>query len=189
MDAHNFNKTARWTFYTSGAILILLGLVAFLNPMLSAVTLGVCMGIGFLLAGFNNLVPYFSMRDNPLRPKWLLPLAILDIALGALFLTRIGLALFTLSTLLGCWVFFVGAMRLWMSFQIKAMGNAKWWLMTASGALLLLCALVLLFNPFAAMFAVTLIVGFVLIVAGLLIIAEGKLIYPPIPKDTKTDLK
>lgn len=187
MDARNFNKTARWTFYTSGAILILLGLVAFLNPMLSAVTLGVCMGIGFLIAGFNNLVPYFSMRDNPLRPKWLLPLGILDIVLGALFLTRIGLAFFALSTLLGFWILLVGVMRLWMSFQVKAAGNEKWWLMTASGALLLLCALILLSNPFAAAFAVTFLVGFVLVMAGLVIIFEGKLIYPPMPKNTKTD--
>lgn len=185
MDAHNFNKTARWTFYTSGAILILLGLVAFLNPMLSALTLGICMGVGFLIAGFNNLVPYFSMRDNPLRPKWLLPLGILDIVLGLLFLTRIGLAVFTLSTLLGCWILLVGAMRLWMSFQVKATGNEKWWLMTASGVLLLLCAFILFANPFAAVFAMTFLVGVVLVAAGCMIIAEGKLIYPHVPKTPK----
>lgn len=184
MDVH-FNKTARWTFYTTGTILILLGLVAFLNPMLSAVTLGACMGIGFLIAGLNNLVPYVSMRNDPFRPKWLLPLGILDIALGVLFLTRIGLAVFTLSTLLGVWVLLVGGMRLWMSFQLRAAGNEKWWLMAASGALLLLLALLLFANPFAAAFAVTFLAGVVLVAAGFVIIAEGRLIYPHLPKIKK----
>lgn len=185
MNIHDFNRTARWTFYTTGVILILLGTAAFFNPMLSAVSMGFCMGIGFLIAGLNNLVPYFSMRGNPDRPNWLLPLGILDIALGVLFITRIGLAVFTLSTLLGIWALVVGGLRLWMSFQVKATGNKKWWLMAANGALMLLFALLLFSNPFAAVFAMTFLAGVVLVVSGCVIIAEGRLIYPHVPKIKK----
>ena len=33
MDIRHFNKTARWTLYTSGVILIILGLLLLFNPM------------------------------------------------------------------------------------------------------------------------------------------------------------
>lgn len=182
MDEHHFNKTARWTFYTTGGILIILGIILLLNPLFSAAALGICAGIGFLIAGLNNLVPYFSMRDNPLRAKWLLPLGVIDLVIGALFITRIGLAAFTISTLLALWIFSVGVIRLWMSFQIKAAGNGKWWMTMASGALLLLCALTLFSNPFAAAFAVTFVAGIVLIMVGCVVIAEGRLVYPHVSR-------
>lgn|GEM_PF-1795264 len=180
MDMRHFNKTARWTFYTSGVILIILGLLLLFNPMFSAVVLGVCVGIGFLIAGLNNLIPYFSMRGNPLRPRWLLPLGVLDVAVGFLFLTRIGLALFTVSVLLALWLLPVGLLRLWMAMEVRAAGNSHWWVTAASGVLLLLCAFVLFTNPFAAAFAVSFVAGVTLAVAGCVIIAEGKLVYPPI---------
>lgn len=182
MDEHHLNKTARWTFYTTGGILILLGIILLLNPMFSAGALGFFAGIGFLIAGLNNLVPYFSMRDNPERPKWFLPLGVIDLVVGMLFITRIGLAVFTISTLLALWIFLGGIMRFWISFQRKAAGDGKWWMSAASGVLLVLCALVLFSNPFAAVFAVTFISGAVLIAIGAIIIAEGRMSYPHVPK-------
>lgn len=184
MDEHHFNKTARWTFYTTGGILIILGILLLFNPLFSAAALGLCAGIGFLTAGLNNLVPYFSMKGNPLRPKWLLPLGVIDLVMGILFITRIGLAAFTVSTLLALWIFAVGVMRIWMSLQIRAAGNKKWWIPAGGGALFLLCALTLFSNPFAAVFAVTFVSGTALIAVGCVIIAEGKLVYPHIPKKT-----
>ena len=65
-------KSMRWTLITSGVILIVLGIVSFFFPLASLMTLAFFIGIGFVVAGINHLVPYFSMRGSPLRPGWLL---------------------------------------------------------------------------------------------------------------------
>jgi len=67
-----------------------------------------------------------------------------------------------------------------MAMEVRTAGNSHWWVTAASGVLLLLCAFVLFTNPFAAAFAVSFVAGVTLTVAGCVIIAEGKLVYPPI---------
>lgn len=178
MEGYDFNKTARWTFYTAGAIFILLGVLSLLHPFLALVSVAVFMGIGLIITGINNLVPFFTMKGNPLRPKWLLPMGILDILFGFLFISRIGLAIFTLSTLLGLWVLLVGCLRLYIAYEIKSAGVTKWWWMLVSAVLMLLAAAVLLSHPVAAVLGVAMLTGLSLIGVGALSIAEGRILYP-----------
>jgi uncharacterized membrane protein HdeD (DUF308 family) len=178
---YDFNKTARWTFYTAGAILVFIGALSVLNPLITLVSTAVSMGVGFLLAGANYLVPYFSMKKNPDRPKWFLPLGVADMVFGALFITNIGLAILTLSTLLGAWMLISGALRLYASLLIRSAGAPKWWMMTASAILMLILSFLLLSNPAAEGIFLSAFVGFSLVAAGVLFITEGRLIYPAKP--------
>ena len=185
MTSSAYNKTARWTCYTAGCIFILLGFFSVLHPFWALASTAILMGIGFLLSGINNLVPYFSMKDIPERPKWLLPMAIIDIAFGLFFLSHIGLAIFTLSTLLGAWVILGGCVRAYTAFQLKSVGAERWWLMLVSAILMIAVGAVLLANPFAAAVWVAVLVGSTLVGAGLLSIAEGRTFYPPEKKEKK----
>ncbi|MDR1019744.1 MAG: DUF308 domain-containing protein [Synergistaceae bacterium] len=175
---YDFNKTARWTFYTAGAILVFVGMLSLLNPIVTLASIGVSIGLGLLLAGANYLVPYFSMRQNPLRPKWFLPLGVADLAFGVLFITHIALAVITLSTLLGAWMLLSGALKLYSSFLIRSAGVPKWWMMAASAVLMLILSFVLLSNPALEGLFLAVLTGVSLVSAGVLFIAEGRLIYP-----------
>jgi uncharacterized membrane protein HdeD (DUF308 family) len=175
---YNLNKTVRWTFFTTGAILIILGVLSIIYPFVVLLTTAVFMGVGFLLSGLNNLIPYFSMRDNPLRPQWLLPLGIVDVIFGLFFLSHIGLAVFALTTLLGVWVLLTGCLRAYISFKIKAAGAQKWWMMLLSAAAMLALSAALLANPGVEGVLLALLAGLSLMIAGAAVIAEGKLIYP-----------
>ncbi|MDR3255424.1 MAG: DUF308 domain-containing protein [Synergistaceae bacterium] len=176
--AYNFNKTARWTFYTAGVIFVALGLLSAMRPVVALISTAISMGVGFILAGINNLVPYFTMRGNPLRPNWLLPLGLLDVLFGVFFLSHIGFAIFTITTLLGVWVLLSGCLRLYISIQIKAAGIAKWWLMLASAAVMLLLSAALLSHPQVEGIILALLTGLSLIGLGIMMIAEGRIIYP-----------
>ncbi len=178
MTSSAHNKTARWTCYTAGCIFILLGIFSVLHPFWALASTAILMGIGFLLSGINNLVPYFSMKSGPERPKWLLPMAIIDIVFGLFFLSHIGLAVFTLSTLVGAWVMLGGFVRGYTAFHLRAVGVPRWWVMLVGAALLVVVGAILLSNPFAAAVWVAALVGATLIGAGLLSITEGKALYP-----------
>jgi uncharacterized membrane protein HdeD (DUF308 family) len=178
---YGFNKTARWTFYTAGAILVFIGVLSVLNPLITLVSTAVSMGVGFLLAGVNYVVPYLSMKKNPDRPKWFLPLGVADIVFGVLFITNIGLAILTLSTLLGAWMLISGVLRLYVSVMIRSSGAPKWWMMTASGVSMIILSFLLLSNPAIEGFMLSTLVGLLLVASGALFIAEGRLIYPAKP--------
>lgn len=178
MEAYDFNKTARWTFFTTGAILVVLGVLSLLYPFVVLVTTAIFMGVGLLFCGLNHLVPYISMRNNPQRPVWMLPLAIVDIVVGVLFLSHIGLAIFTVTTLVGAWMLMTGGIRVFIAFKLKEAGAEKWWLMLASAILIMLVAGILLANPFVAGVAIALLTGASLIGMGVLVIMEGRTIYP-----------
>ena len=185
MAGEGVTKTARWTFYTAGGLMIVMGVVSLLHPMVALVSTAVLLGIGFLIAGLNNLVPYFTIKDPAIRPKWLLPLGIVDIVFGVVFISHIGLAMFTVTTLLGIWIALAGVMRLYIAFQLRAGGVTRWWIMLVSGVLMLIAAFLLLSNPIVAAIGVAMITGIALIGAGCLMIAEGGVIYPPQQKQKK----
>lgn len=173
----DYLKTIRWTLYTTGGILILLGILSFFFPEASLMTLAVCVGVGFILAGINNLVPYFSLRGSPFRPAWLLPQGILDILLGVLMLTRIGLTSFMIPVLLGFWMIFTSVLRLSFCLQLRRAGLRKWWLMPVSAIAMLFCSLVMISSPVAGVLVVSWSIGTALVCAGLVMLAEARLIY------------
>ncbi|MDR1965682.1 MAG: DUF308 domain-containing protein [Synergistaceae bacterium] len=166
-------KTVRWTLYTTGGIVALAGLFVAVSPMLALMSLSSLMGIGLLVSGVNHLVPYFSMRNSEFRPKWLLVSGVLDVIFGAVFISRLGLAILAFSTLAGLWAIFAACARAYMSYVNRAAGLEKWRASAASCALMALIALFLLaFPTMAVTFA-----GAATSAAGVLIIAEGRIIY------------
>jgi uncharacterized membrane protein HdeD (DUF308 family) len=178
-ESSAYNKTARWTCYTAGCIFILLGVFSVLHPFWAVASTAVFMGVGFLLSGINSLVPYLSMKNVPERPKWLLPMAVIDIAFGLFFISHIGLAIFTLSTLVGVWVLLGGFTRCYMAFHLRSSGVEKWWAPLISAPLMIAVGALLLSNPFVAVIWISVMVGLTLTGAGMLSIVEGKILYPP----------
>lgn len=177
MSDYDLNKTVRWTMYTAGVIFLFLGILSILHPFIILVSTAVFMGVGMILAGINNLVPYLTMRNNPLRPKWLLPLGIVDMAFGIVFLSHIGLAIFALTSIIGAWLLAAAATRFYIAYKLKTVGTVKWWATLATAALMVLLSLILLFVPELAELWTALLVGGSILAAGCLMIAEGRVIY------------
>ena len=57
LDSKDSKKTLRWTLYFTGGILVVLGLWAMTYPIEALMSLALYLGIGFVLAGINHLVP------------------------------------------------------------------------------------------------------------------------------------
>ena len=83
-------KTLRWTLYFTGGILIVLGLWAMTYPVEALMSLAFSLGVGFVLAGINHLVPCFSLRGDPMYPRWMLVQGVLDLLIGIVMLMRLG---------------------------------------------------------------------------------------------------
>ena len=167
-------KTLRWTLYFTGGILVVLGLWAMTYPIEALMSLALYLGIGFVLAGINHLVPCFSLRGDPLYPRWLFVLGVLDILIGVVMLTRLGLTAFMIPIMVASWFSFTGLVRIVTSFRLRSLGFEKWWEMLLSGLLLAGCASLMLASPFVGGISVALLMGSAFVASGLLIIWEAR---------------
>lgn len=173
----NALRSMRWTQYTTGALLMIIGGLAILYPAASLVSAALFMGFGFLIAGLNHLVPYFTMRSETFRPVWLLPQGILDIILGILMISRIGLTSFMVPIFLAFWILLAGMVKIWVAFALKRLKFKRWGISLVGGIVLMLLAWFLASTPLLGALLVSWITGGIFISAGLLWIAEGKILY------------
>jgi uncharacterized membrane protein HdeD (DUF308 family) len=129
-----FKRTVRWTLFTAGAIIVLMGALGALGPEFLTISPFFVMGWGLLVSGANYFVPYVALRAAPLRPRWFLVLAAVDAVFGVLFLTPLGRLLFKFPALVGLWLIFLGCARIYMAyFNYKAKIPCWWITLTVCG--------------------------------------------------------
>ena len=157
--------------------MVLLGFWALRYPEEALMSLAFFLGIGFLFSGLNYLIPCFTLRGCPGYPSWLLPLAVADILLGILMLTRLGLTAFMIPVFLAVWLSFVGTVRLWSAFAVRRAGARGWWRILLNGVFLILTAALMLSSPFLGVVSVGAVLGGCLIFAGLLILSEARFVF------------
>ena len=166
-----FKKTVRWTLFTDGAIIILIGALGVLNPILNSPSPPTAIGLGLLVSGLNYLVPYISLKNSPIRPRWFILIGVLNAVFGVLFLARLGLILFRLPVLAGIWMIFAACARAFMAFENYRSGIKKWWMTLTVGAYFLFAAAAMMTNTADI---VSIPSWSAMIVLGLFIINEGR---------------
>ena len=161
----------RW-MVAIGAVLVVGGVLAFLNPFLASLTVEVIAGAAFLAGGLMQLWMALSGGNEP-SDRWLsallgAALAVLGIALLADPLA--GLVSLTLAV--GVMFAVTGGLRLALAFRLRP--AAGWGWMLGSGVLSILLALMILFTlPASSLGLLGLLLGVDLVTAGAVSIALG----------------
>ena len=176
-----FRKTVRWTLFTDGAVIILIGALGALYPVLRAPSPQTTIGLGLIVSGLNYLVPYFSLKNSPIRPLWFVIVGVLNTVFGVLFFARVGLMLFRLPILAGMWMIFAACARAIMTFENFRFGIGKWWITLTVGAYFLFASAAMMTNTTDA---VSIPSWSAMIVSGLFIINEGRKLFEE-SKDVK----
>ncbi|MDR1916454.1 MAG: DUF308 domain-containing protein [Synergistaceae bacterium] len=173
MSDYDSNRIARWTLYTTGAIFALAGVLVIVDSLIEFISPLVLLGVSLLLSGANSLVPHFSMRNNPMRPVWLLPVGVVDIIFGVLSLSHI----FKFDIILGVWVMFTGCIRLYMTYALKRSGVAGWRIVLAGAVIMIVIAALLL----SRLSIGNIVSGVFLAGIGAAVINEGRTVYGRVP--------
>jgi uncharacterized membrane protein HdeD (DUF308 family) len=167
-----FRKTVRWTLFTAGGIIVIMGLLCALNPILRSPAQITAMGVGLLVSGLNYFVPYFALKNSRLRPKWLMLLGVADAAFGVLFISRVVLLLFKPLQLTGIWLIFVACLRVYMAFVNFRERIPAWWITLTVSACMLVAAAVMM-----SVSADTALAWCALIITGVFVINEGRKLF------------
>ncbi|WP_288844663.1 DUF308 domain-containing protein [uncultured Alistipes sp.] len=136
-----------WLMLLIGIALFVLGILVFVYPAQSYVSLAVLFGWVILAAGILEVVLSASSDHFVTGRGWMLAGGVIQIILGLILVFNVALSAVTLPIVLGFWLLFRGFSTIGLGGDMRAMGisGAGWTIV--GGVLLLLCALWMLFQP------------------------------------------
>ena len=157
-----------WLLLIVGIALFVVGILVFVYPAKSYLDLSVLFGWLILFSGVMEVVLSASSRHFVTGRGWMLAGGIIEIVLGAILIFNVALSAVTLPIFLGFWLLMRGFSTIGLASDMHLLGirGSGWTVLT--GALLLICALWMLFQPLVfGTTAVVVWVGLSLLFAGI----------------------
>jgi len=168
-----------WLMLLIGIALFVLGILVFVYPAQSYVSMAVLFGWVILAAGILEVVLSASSDHFVTGRGWMLAGGVIQIILGLILVFNVALSAVTLPIVLGFWLLFRGFSTIGLGGDMRAMGisGAGWTIV--GGVLLLLCAMWMLFQPlvFGTAFVVVWL-GVALLFAGVSAMALSSRLRP-----------
>lgn len=157
-----------WLMLLVGMLLLALGILVFVYPAQSYVGLAVIFGWAMLAAGILEVVLSVTNEHFVTGRGWMLAGGIIQLILGLILIFNVALSAAMLPIVLGFWLLMRAFAAIGLGGDMRALGvsGAGWTI--ASGILLTICALWMLFRPLV--FGTTVVVvwvGIALLIAGI----------------------
>jgi uncharacterized membrane protein HdeD (DUF308 family) len=158
-----------WLLLLRGIAAIVFGVLAFIWPGLTLLTLVILYGVFAIFDGVLAFAALFG-RTGPEVPKWWLVLTgILDIGAGLIALFWPGITALVLIIFIGAWAIVRGVMEIIAAIQLRKEIEGEW-LLVLAGVLSVLFGLGVLIYPGAGAVALAWLIGIYAIAIGVVMI-------------------
>lgn len=157
-----------WLMLVVGILAVIAGILVFVFPLETYVTLSLAFGILMLLVGAAQLIVSASSDNYLMMRGYFIVGGVLDVLLGLFLCLYPGITIFLLPILLGIWLLYHSFMMIAFggdlgTFRLGGQGET-----IAGGILLLLLSILILINPFSAgVAAVVVLTGVGLVIFGI----------------------
>ena len=159
-----------WLFLVAGVLCLVTGIVVFVFPLESYVTLSIIFGVLMLVVGAAKLIAAATSGNYFLMKGYVIIGGLLDLILGLFLCIYPGVTLMLLPIMMGFWMLYNSFMLFSFSDDLGTLQVPGGGLVTAGGILLLILSVLVLVNPFGAGIAtVVVLAGSGLILFGLLL--------------------
>ena len=161
---HRVEARHWWLFILRGILFLIAGFLTFRYPLESYITLSIFFGVTMFVTGIIELYYVFSNRRTQ-GWGWRFAAALIDFILGIVLILNINITMAVLPFLVSIWFLFRGIAMMSFTGVLKDTGSIAW--LVTGGILLILLAVLILFDP--AFGAITIITwtGIAFIVAGI----------------------
>ncbi|MBQ9034674.1 MAG: DUF308 domain-containing protein [Alphaproteobacteria bacterium] len=159
------NKCSIWHLI-AGIIMLVLGILVWANPLSSLYAIAIYLGAALFILGCGYVASSFSASS-----PWYMVIGLLDIFIGLIFLTNLGLTVQTLPIFFALWFLATGIMQLYGSYESYKL-DLPWGWSLFSGILGIIIAYLVLGNQAFGEMALVIMVGLYLFAYGAISIAE-----------------
>ncbi len=150
----------------AGIIMAVMGVYVWFNPAVTMVALAMYLGVLFIVVGAGYFAFSFSGDSG-----WYMLVGLLDIFVGVIFLTNLGVTAASMPVIFALWCLAVGVIQVVTAFRFKSAGFAWGWTMTA-GILGIVFAFLILAYPALGTITLTALMGAYILLYGVVEIAE-----------------
>ena len=159
-----------WLFLVAGVFCLVTGIVVFVFPLESYVTLSIIFGVLMLVVGAAKLIAAATIGNYFLMKGYVIIGGLLDLILGLFLCIYPGVTLIMLPIMMGFWMLYNSFMLFSFADDLGTLQVPGGGLITAGGILLLILSVLVLVNPFGAGIAtVVVLAGSGLILFGFLL--------------------
>jgi uncharacterized membrane protein HdeD (DUF308 family) len=161
-----------WLILLRGVCAVIFGVLTFIWPGITLLTLVILYGVFALADGVLSLAAAIGGRKGDAEePRWwLAAIGVLGLAAGVLTLLWPGMTALVLLVFIAAWSIATGIMQIVGAVRLRKEIDGEW-LLIASGVLSVLFGVALLAWPGAGALAMALVIGAFAIVYGLLLIS------------------
>ncbi len=157
------------TNLVKGVILAVVGILLIIFPVQVVKSITIVFGLAALLAGAVILYTYIMSRSrNEEVSIFLLFEGALDLIFGIILVLNPAISVKIFALLIGLWVIVEGIFRISDSLKMKNRGMENWGRSLFAGMLFLILGIVVIFHPELTTKALTIWVGVVVMVFGIL---------------------
>ena len=150
----------------AGILMALLGVFIWLNPAATLLALALYIGIVFIVVGTGYFAASFSFRSG-----WYLLVGILDILVGIVFVSNLGVSAASLPIIFAIWCLAVGAIQVASAFQLRSEGFPWGWTFGV-GLLGIVFGFLILAYPALGALTITALMGAYVMLYGFIELAE-----------------
>ena len=174
-----------WLLLIAGILCVVAGILVFIFPLESYLTLSIIFGVLMLVVGAMKLAVASSSNNYFMMRGYVIVSGLVDVLLGLFLCLYPGVTLVLLPIMLGIWLMYNSFMIIAFGGDLGTFNQNGQGVMIVAGILLLLISIFVLVNPFeAGIAAVIIISGIGLLVFGGILIAISLML-----KDIHTTLK
>jgi uncharacterized membrane protein HdeD (DUF308 family) len=159
-----------WLVMLRGIAGIVFGILAFVWPGLTLLTLVLFYGAYALVDGIFSLIAVFAGKGKPLPRWWLVLVGLAGIAAGVLTFLWPGLTAVLLLYFIGAWSIVHGIFEIVGAIQLRKEIDNEWWLMLA-GLLSLIFGILIVVLPGTGALALVWAIGAYAVVFGIMLVA------------------
>ncbi len=174
--ASGASKTVKnwWMLLIAGLLLIIGGIVVFVNPVESYITLSMMFGIMMLITGLAELIIAITSHNFFAIRSYTIVGGIIDMIIGILLCCNIGVTAIILPIILGVYLLYHSFMIIGFGSDLEAFNVKGYGWPLAGGVVLLILSILILINPFSfGTSAVVILTGIALIILGGIFIVKS----------------
>ena len=164
---------SRVLWIVAGVLLIIVGIYCLFNPDVGLLSLSLYIGSAMLISGIIDIVIFAKWNGKMFGTGWFLADGILTVLLALFLLFNQAFTMLSLPFIFGMWLLFSGINQFVNSFELQSFGVRGWGWLTALGILLAVVGFFSLFGPIANLFALSILVGILLICEGVAAIVRA----------------
>ena len=160
-----------WLMLIVGILSLVAGIMVFVFPLESYVTLSVLFGILMVLVGASQLIIASASNNYLMMRGYVIVGGVLDVLLGLFLCLYPGVTIFLLPILLGIWMLYHSFIIIAFGGDLDTFNVGGQGAVIGSGILLLVLSILILMNPFSAgIAAVVALTGVGFLVFGAILI-------------------